>query len=48
MQALNAVKMSQREITHKQHEVELQFFGNALPNTCIAKSKHTKFQIIPP
>ena len=37
---------SQREITQRQHEVELQFLGTALTN--IATNTHTEFQVIPP
>ena len=36
----------QREITKRQHKVELQLLGTALLN--IATNKHTKFQVIPP
>ena len=36
----------QREITDRQHKVDLQFLGAALLN--IATNKHTKFQVIPP
>ena len=36
----------QREITQRQHKVELQFLGTALLN--IATNKHTKFKVIPP
>ena len=37
---------NQREITHRQHKVELQFLGTALLN--IATNKQTKFQVFPP
>ena len=36
----------QREITQRQHEVELQFLHTVLPN--ILTNKHTKFQVISP
>ena len=36
----------QREITQRQHEVELQLLGTALTN--IAINKRTKFQVIRP
>ena len=46
-QALNAVKnVIRREITQRQHRLELQFLGTAL--LTITTNKHTKFQVIPP
>ena len=36
----------QREITQRQHKVELQFLGTARLN--IETNEHTKFQVIPP
>ena len=46
-QAIYSVKMTlKREITQRQHKVELQFLGTAFPN--IPKNKHTKFEVIPP